>query len=124
MRTSDFWTYPDGAVAGRDLSGYDVEALDGQIGSVEEATYEIGASYLVVETGPWIFGRRVMLPAGMVEHVDAAARTVFVGRTKDEIRNSPELDEGRYRGDLYRRELAGYYGPGGAGYRLYDGTAA
>ena len=124
MHTSDLWSYPGHAVAGRDLSGYSVEALDGEIGTVDEATYEVGSSYLVVDTGPWIFGKKVMLPAGMVDHVDDADERVVVSRTKDEIRNSPEFDEYRYRGELYRRELSGYYGPGGAGYRIYDETAA
>ena len=42
-----------------DLIGFAVAALDGDIGHVDEATYETGSSYLVVDTGPWIFGRKV-----------------------------------------------------------------
>jgi hypothetical protein len=48
-----------------DLTGYSVAAVDGDIGHVQEATNELlGASYLLVDTGPWILGRKVMLPAG------------------------------------------------------------
>ena len=53
------------ATSGRDLSGYHVEALDGSIGKIDEATYEVGKSFIIVDTGPWIFGRKVMLPAGV-----------------------------------------------------------
>ena len=67
---NDVWTYREedrlgyDATSGRDLSGYHVEALDGSIGKIDEATYEVGKSFVIVDTGPWIFGRKVMLPAG------------------------------------------------------------
>lgn len=48
---------------------------------------------LVVDTGPWIFGRKVMLPAGTIERVDWDDQAVYVDRTKDEIKDSPELGE-------------------------------
>ena len=115
MATSDLWTYRDETVAGTDLAGYDVQATDGGIGKVDEATYEVGGSYIVVDTGPWIFGKKVMLPAGVVDRVDATDRTIYVSRTKDEIKNAPEFDELRYRDDTYRGELGGYYGTTGRG---------
>jgi hypothetical protein len=71
----------------------------------------------VVDTGPWIFGKKVMLPAGIVDRVDLDEEKVYVSRTKDEIKNSPEFDEDTYRDESYRNELGGYYGEGGAGYR-------
>jgi hypothetical protein len=46
-------------VGGRaELTGYAVEAIDGEVGSVDESTYEASGSYLVVDTGPWIFRQR------------------------------------------------------------------
>ena len=102
---------------GLNLVGFEIEATDGGIGKVDEATYDVGASYVVVDTGPWIFGKKVLLPAGVVRDVDLDAQTVFVNRTKEEIKNAPEFDEARYHDDAYRQELSGYYGHGGAGYR-------
>jgi hypothetical protein len=102
------WTYPD-AVGRIDMSGYDVEAADGEIGTVDEATLDAGASYLVVDTGPWIFGKKVVIPAGLVERVDRDDEKVYVGRTKDEIRNAPEFDRDRYREADYRAKLGAYY---------------
>ena len=106
---SDIWTYPDQTVSAVDLIGYSVEATDGSIGKIDEATYEVGSSYLIVDTGPWIFGKKVMLPAGVVQRVDPEDETVYVNLTKDEIKNSPEFDPNDL-GDEYRGRLGDYYG--------------
>lgn len=120
MATMDVWVYREAIWAQNDLTGFSVEALDGSIGKIDEASNEVGASYLVVDTGPWIFGKKVMLPAGVVRDVDLDAQTVFVNRKKDEIKDAPEFDQDRYRDDRYRQDLGGYYGRGGAGYRDDD----
>jgi hypothetical protein len=92
-----------------DLTGYSIAAVDGDIGHVDEATNELlGASYLVVDTGAWIFDRKVMLPAGVVERIDTVEKKVYVDRTKDQIKNAPEYDE--LADDAqYRDRLGGYY---------------
>ena len=64
---------------------YKVEATDGSIGKVDEATYDTGSSYIVVDTGPWIFGKKVLLPAGVVSRVDRDDEKVYVKRTKDQV---------------------------------------
>ena len=50
-----------------------------------------------------------MLPAGVINRVDFDTETVYVSRSKDEIKNAPEFDESRYHDDAYRAELGGYY---------------
>jgi hypothetical protein len=117
MATMDVWIYRETVWAQSDLTGFSVEALDGSIGKIDEASNEVGASYLVVDTGPWILGKKVMLPAGVVRDVDLDAQTVFVNRNKDEIKSAPEFDPDRYRDETYRQDLGGYYGRGGGGYR-------
>jgi hypothetical protein len=113
--TTDPWTYRDvdtlgvDVTRGVDLAGFDVEATDGSIGKVDEATYETAGSYIVVDTGPWIFGKKVLLPAGVVQRIDLDAATVFVARSKDEIKNAPEFDEATYRDDAYRTRIADHY---------------
>jgi hypothetical protein len=118
MATVDIWTYRQQAMASMDLVGYGVEALDGSIGKIDEASNDVGASFVVVDTGPWIFGRKVMLPAGVISEVDTADEKVHVNRTKEQIKNSPEFDPDRFGDQMtYRNELGTYYGPGGAGWR-------
>jgi hypothetical protein len=111
----DPWTYGNAETLGvdatrnLDLTGFSVEATDGGIGKVDEATYETSRSYIVVDTGPWIFGKKVFLPAGVVQRIDLDSETVFVNRTKDEIKNAPEFDEMNYHDDAYRSQVGDYY---------------
>jgi len=117
----DIWTYRE-TTLGENLNtanivGYSVEALDGSIGKVDEATHDAGSAFIVVDTGPWIFGKKVMLPAGVIKSADHDDETIFVNRTKDEIKSAPEFDESFAQDDDYRNRLGTYYGAGGAGYR-------
>ena len=121
--TQGLWTFRETLIApdvGNDVVGYDVEAEDGSIGKVDEATFDVGASYLVVDTGPWIFGKKVMVPAGIIRSVDHDEEKIFVNRTKDEIKNAPEFDDSLFADEQYRDRLGSYYGPGGVGYRDTD----
>ena len=120
MATTDLWRYNNPSMTGQDLTGFTVEALDGSIGKIDEATNEVGGSYVVVDTGPWIFGKKVLLPAGVLRDADLDDQTVFVNRTKDQIKNAPEFDEDRYKDGDYRNEVGAYYGSGGAGFRDED----
>ncbi len=123
---TDVWTYRDQAqlgydpTSGRDLTGYSVEAIDGSIGKIDEASNDVSASYLIVDTGPWIFGKKVMLPAGVIQRVDEDDEKVFVNRTKDEIKNAPEFDDSMFSDPGYRDSVGSYYGPGGSGYRDWN----
>ena len=106
---TDMWTFRDERLARTDVTGFDVEASDGGIGKVDNATNDVGNSYIVVDTGPWIFGKKVMLPASVIDEIDLEAQKLFVRRTKDEIKNAPEFDEARITDPSYRDEYAGYY---------------
>jgi hypothetical protein len=104
------WDYPDDIdVGGGALIGYSVVARDGEIGKVDEATVAVGSSSLVVDTGPWIFGERVLLPAGVVQAIDHAGERVLVERSTDEIKNAPAFDPQRHSSAGYRDEIADYY---------------
>jgi hypothetical protein len=113
MAVVELWTFtiatPGIDLSSVDLAGFKVEARDGSIGKVDEATHEAGGSFIVVDTGPWIFGKKVMLPAGVIRDVDLDTETIFVDLTKDEIKNAPEFDEKTYRDQSYRNELGEYY---------------
>jgi len=112
------WTYRDQTWLGSsyDLTGYKIEAVDGEIGKVDDGTYDICASYLVVDTGPWIFGKKVMLPAGVVSGINHETRTVLVDRTKEQIKNAPEFDDSMVDDPTYRSSMGDYYGEKGAGW--------
>ena len=122
--TIDIWTVRDTTLATSinpdTLVGYDVEATDGSIGKIDDKTLDAGPGTLIVDTGPWIFGKKVMLPIGVIRSADHDEQKVFVNRTKDEIKNAPEFDESLIGDETYRSQLGTYYGPGGAGWRDWE----
>ena len=107
----DIWTYEIDVADQTDVTGFHVEAIDGRIGKVDEATYEVGSSYLVVDTGPWIFGRKVVIPAGTVTQIDTVNEVIALNLTKNQIKDSPEFkpDTDEYRSETYRSDLGNYY---------------
>jgi hypothetical protein len=113
MATVEMWTYtidtPGVDLSRVDLTGFKVEATDGTIGKVDEATHDAGGSFMVIDTGPWIFGKKVLLPAGVIRDVDLDNEMVHVDLMKDEIKNAPEFDEDTYRDHTYRNQIGEYY---------------
>jgi hypothetical protein len=107
----DAWNYREdsGIGDGADLVGHRVEAIDGHIGKIDEASTLVDDSYLVVDTGPWIFGRKVLLPAGTVNNIDPLDQKVYVDLTKSQIKDSPELDPDAYSSPQYRDKVGDYY---------------
>ncbi|MYW02687.1 PRC-barrel domain-containing protein [Streptomyces sp. SID3343] len=100
-----------GYTAGTSLAGYKVEASDGHIGKVDKHNDEVDASYLVVDTGVWIFGKHVLLPAGTITRVDSENEVVHVALTKEQIKNSPEFDKDKHLDDRDHHTRTGdYYG--------------
>jgi hypothetical protein len=106
----DIWSYRHDTWSGSSIEGYEIVAVDGEIGSVDAATAGVDDRCIVVHTGPWIFGKQVLLPAGVVESVDHEERKIKVGLTKDQIKQAPELDETTFDDEATRSRLGEYYG--------------
>lgn len=87
-----------------DIIGFSVETRDGTVGKVDEATCATTASWIVVDTGPWIFGKKVMLPAATIGSIDYEKECVYVSQGRDAIRNAPEFDEDWLDDALHRDE--------------------
>ncbi|MEU9234075.1 PRC-barrel domain containing protein [Streptomyces subrutilus] len=103
--TENVWAYRAGVdYLAADLTGYRVEAVDGGIGKVDKHSDEVTDAYLVVDTGMWILGKEVLLPAGLVTRVDHEAEKVYVDRTKAEIKAAPEFHREEHLGNHDHRE--------------------
>ena len=90
----EIWTFAQVSPSeGVNLTGFTVVATDGEAGTVDEATYDAGGSYLIVDTGPWIFGKKVLLPAGVVARVDVDEEKIFIDCNKESIKNAPRAPE-------------------------------
>jgi hypothetical protein len=107
---AELWTFKKD-VPTREIEGFEVEARDGSIGKIDEATDDVGRACVVVDTGPWIFGRKVVIPAGAIDQIDLNTNKVRVAMTKDQIKDSPEFDPNHgWRDEKYHARLDAYYG--------------
>ena len=97
MAQNNVWTFRDTLRnemdARRDLVGYDVTASDGSIGKIDRASVDTSRRYVVVDTGFWIFGKKRLIPAGVVTAVDHDRRAVQVSLTKDQVKNAPDYED-------------------------------
>ena len=110
MTTIWIWrTYADGQSKLPDITGYHVHTTDGNIGTVDEATNERGEGVLVVDTGFWIFGKKRMLPAGVVQSIDEDQRTITVSCSKEEVRRAPEYEADLRDQSDYRSTVGSHY---------------
>ena len=111
----DLWTF--GAIAPEgseriDIEGFNLFTIDDEeIGRVVEASYEPGSSCVVIETGPWLVGRRVLLPAGLISGMSPDEETVETQLTQDQIKESPTCDPdlGDITRQQHRDEVAEYF---------------
>lgn len=87
------WMYAQdsGYTSRQSLVGFNVEAADGAIGHVDRQQNQPGMQHLVVDTGVWVFGRSVLIPAGAVTAIDTEAQTVKVAPSREEIKAAPRF---------------------------------
>jgi hypothetical protein len=122
MSISEIWiwslvdpTGDEGETGGAlgDVTGYAVETDDGKIGDVDEASFGPEArGFLVVDTGFWIFGKKRLIPAGIVSGVDHDRRVITLACTKDDVKGAPDLDEVRAHDDAHQQEIGDYFARG------------
>jgi hypothetical protein len=98
---------------GQAFNGYSIEALDGKIGTVsdflfDESTWRV--RWLVVDTGPWLTGRRVILHPQSLEKPDLELRAFPARLTRAQIEASPGIAEDMPVSMQMDIELSTYYG--------------
>jgi hypothetical protein len=107
---TEVWTFDPVLQPNRNWVGYKVHTTDGDIGKVDELTTEAGRGSIVVDTGPWIFGKKRMLPAACVHSINHDAKTITVSLTKDQVKQAPDYEELRQNQEDYRTAHGDYYG--------------
>ncbi|MFD4925783.1 PRC-barrel domain containing protein [Streptomyces goshikiensis] len=80
-----------GYTSQQSLVGFTVEAADGVIGHVDRQQDQPGMQHLVVDTGVWVFGRSVLIPAGAVTSIDTTTQKVKVVPSREEIKAAPRF---------------------------------
>lgn len=95
------------------LRGLNVLARDGEIGTIDDIYFEDDSwivRYLVVDTGGWLTGRKVLVSPHAVLEVAAGEDAVRLGLTQDQVRNSPDFDSARPVSRQFETAFYGYYG--------------
>ncbi len=95
------------------MTGYHVEASDGEIGHVEDFVIDQGTweiRYLEVKTRNWLPGKRVLISPEWVEGVSWAESRVSVGLSRETIKSAPEYIESRPITPEDENQLHQHYG--------------
>lgn len=77
------------------INGYAIEASDGRLGAVSDLLFEdVGwaVRWLVVNTGHWLPGRKVLLPLSALGRPDRGSRHFPVKLTMQQVKDSPDID--------------------------------
>jgi len=111
-------TYPDYKNTFNDnnlshLEDYSVYADgDDKVGSVEDGLFDDTTGqfrYLIVDTGFWFFGKKVLLPIGRAQFDNSQQRVYVAGLTKNQVENLPEYDENTSVDYDYEENVRGVY---------------
>lgn len=98
----------------REVTGYHIQARDGDIGHVEDFIVDDEdwiIRYLVVDTRNWLpGGKQVLLAPAWVEEIAWSLRKVHVDLARDTIKDSPEFDPTLPVNREYEIRLYDYYG--------------
>lgn len=79
----------------KSLTGFKIHASDGELGQVDEfyfddRTWDI--RYMVIKTGGWLSGRKVLISPAALRTPDWKSRSFPVALTLEQVRNSPDVD--------------------------------
>jgi sporulation protein YlmC with PRC-barrel domain len=77
------------------IKEYKIQATDGEVGVVKDLLFDDKswtARWLVVDTGSWLFGRKVLLPVSALGKPDINLRHLTVQLTRQQVKDSPSVD--------------------------------
>jgi hypothetical protein len=96
-----------------DLKGATINAKDGGIGEVEDFYFDDDKwtiRYLVISTGTWLGGRRVLISPLSVGRADQGNRRIDVNLSREQVENSPGIDSDKPVSRQYESSYFNYYG--------------
>jgi uncharacterized protein YrrD len=97
----------------KEVTGYHIAETDGEIGHVSDFFFDENSreiQYLLVDTGHWLPGRKVLIATKWIDDISWAEKKVYVTVTREQVKNSPEFDP---RGSVerhYEESLHDHYG--------------
>ena len=103
----------------KDIEGYAIGAADGVIGHVKDLYFDDEAwtvRYFVVDAGGWLSNRKVLVSPLAVGKPGTTEKVLPVSLTREQVKNSPDIDTDKPVSRQHEIEYLGYYG-----YPLYWG---
>jgi hypothetical protein len=82
----------------KELDGFALVALDGEIGHAKEAYFDDRhwtIRHLVVDTGGWLTGRKVLVSPHAVRRIDRDGRCIEVALERRRVETAPDIDTAR-----------------------------
>lgn len=95
-----------------EVTGYQIQAKDGEIGHVADFLFddkEWRIRHLVVDTGNWLSGKKVLLSPPWIERIHWAAKSVHFSLSQDSVRHSPPFDPTLLNRIKYENEMLNHY---------------
>jgi uncharacterized protein (TIGR02271 family) len=96
-----------------DIKDLDLYAGNDKVGSVNDVLVDEEGRfrYLVINTGAWIFGKKVLLPVGRAR-IDYNSRRVYAdGLSREQVENLPDYQEAMTPDYDYEERVRGVYRP-------------
>ena len=78
-----------------EIRGHGISVTDGELGTVDDVIFNDGGwmiRYLVIETGTWLSGRKVLLAPSWCDSIDWSERVIRARLSRDAIESCPEFD--------------------------------
>ena len=97
----------------RNVAGYRIHATDGEIGHVKDYIVDDECwtiRFLIVDTGNWLPGRKVLLSPHWITRVDWADSSVSVDLSRESVQKSPVFDASQPVSMADEDTLYDYYG--------------
>ena len=95
------------------INGYAIVANDGRLGTVIDFLFDDASwlvRWLVVDTGNWLSGRKVLLPASVLGHLDPTKEEFSVKLTMQQVKDSPDVNTERPVSRQMETNIYDYYG--------------
>jgi hypothetical protein len=97
----------------KELEDYAIGAVDGTIGHVKDFYFDDEAwviRYLVVDTGTWLSSRKVLISPMAIGQPTWADKVLPVSITKEQVKNSPDIDTQKPVSRHEESQYLEYYG--------------
>ena len=97
----------------REMRKFEVATTDGRVGSIDDFYFDDerwAIRYVVVDTGGWITGRRVLISPLSIDRTDWSGQRLLLSISRSQVMESPGIDTHQPVSRRQERDHLDYYG--------------